>query len=110
MKVRPENEAQKANNPPPTSVFNQAPTAGEILWGTMSESNPLKDYYHELFQPDPALDSYGLPPPNYDNSRLGPLASQVHALLGNWVADLLTLNAAQHAILTDLIQNVHHDY
>jgi len=68
--------------------------------------------YHQLFQPDPALDSYGLPPPNpnYDNSRLGPLASQVHVLLGNWITDLLALNAAQHAILTDLIQNAHHDY
>ena len=76
----------------------------------MSEPNPLKDSYHELFQPDPALDGYGLPPANYDNSCLGPLALQVHAPLGNWVADLLVLNTAQHAILTDLIQNVHHDY
>jgi len=76
----------------------------------MSDPNPLKDSYHELFQPNPALDGYGLPPPNYDNSRLGPLASRVHIPLGNWVTDLLTLNAAQHAILTDLIQNVHYDY
>jgi len=77
---RPEHEVQRDNILPPQSVFNTVCTAGEILGGNMPKGlYQLKDAYLSLFQPDPALQGYGPPPPKLNNSCFGPLALQLYS-------------------------------
>ena len=66
--------------------------------------------YLPLFQPDPALRGYGLLPPKLDNSCLSPLASHVHAPIGNCIANVIVFNSVQYATLHPMLSNVDSDY
>ena len=82
-----------------------------ILGGNMPKSSyQLKDAYLSLFQPDPMLQDYGPPPPKLNNSRLGPLASCVHAPIGNCIANVIIFNSTQYATLQPMLSNMDSNY
>ena len=73
------------------SVFKSYCTESLEPQASMKVEYDLQDSYSQLFQLDLLTQSYGTAPSNLNNSCLGPLASTVHAPIGNWAADYLAL-------------------
>jgi hypothetical protein len=77
---------------------------------TTEAQQMIQRTYFQVFQPEPNLLDYGLPPHYLDNTRLGSVASRVHSAVGNHMSKFLTLNSAQYKTLLPSVRNVFHTY
>ena len=92
------------------SVFKSYCTESLEPQASMEVEYDLRDSYSQLFQPDLLTQSYRTAPSKLDNSCLEPLASAIHAPIGNWAANYLALNSAQFAAQQHTVHGVQMDY
>ena len=92
------------------SVFKSYCTESLEPRASMKVKYDLRDSYSQFFQPDPLTQSYRTAPSKLDNSHLGPLASAIHAPIGNWAAGYLALNSAQFTAQQHAVLGMQTDY